>query len=276
MTNRILVKFYVLTMLVGLLIGCAPEGETGLQGQLLFQDKPLAQAQVEIYLKAEKNRSSQPFAVTSTDAEGRYRVSLPDGDYYVIGKLRDVRESGRARMLMAEAPGNPQLVVGKMLKVPAFSLYEMGHQGELVADAGTGLVGRVTHAGVPLESAFVYVYTEASSDLMGPSYGEAVRTDVDGRFQIDLPAGRYHLAARKRVDGDRSGELEAGDLNSIYPGNPVEVSKGEVLELENFSLQAVDAVKKSARLAEGTFSPTETLLSGQVVDQDDLPVSGIT
>lgn len=264
-----------LILLLVLSSACTPDGEGGLQGQLLFQDRPLAGAQVEVYLKADKDRSVQPFAVGSTDDQGRYLVSLPQGDYFVIGKKRDTTSDGRSRMLMAESPGNPHQVVAGLTAVASFNLREMGRQGGLVADAGTGLSGQVTHAGEPVARAYVYLYTQDLSGLMGPSYGEAVQSGPDGRFRLELPAGRYYLVARKRAAGGRSGELSAGDLNSPYPGNPVELQRGEWLELAEFPLAEIDAELRAERQAAGTFSATPTSVSGRVVDPHGQPVAGI-
>ncbi|TLM65679.1 MAG: hypothetical protein FDZ69_08800 [Deltaproteobacteria bacterium] len=258
-----------------LLAGCGEERGSGLSGQLLFQDRPLAQAQVEVYLKADKDRSVQPFAVGNTDAAGNYRVELPPGRYFVIGKQRGEGPDGRPRMLMADAPGNPYAVERDTTVVPAFNLREMGREGGLSTAADSGVSGKLTAAGRPLDRAFVYVYTETATGLMGPSYGEAVQADGDGAFRIDLPAGRYHLVARRRADGSRSGELAPGDLNGAYPGNPVTVRRGEHLQLGPFPLTVIDAAVHARRQAKGTFAVTGTMLTGQVLDPQGEPVRGV-
>jgi len=258
-----------------LLAGCSQESGSGLSGRLLFQDRPLAQAQVEIYLKADKDRSVQPFAVGTTDAAGSYRVELPPGRYFVIGKQRGEGADGHPRMLMADAPGNPYTVERGATVVPAFNLREMGREGGLSVAADSGVSGRLTAAGQSLDRAFVYAYTETGSGLMGPSFGEAVQADRDGRFQIDLPAGRYHLVARRRADGTRAGELAPGDLNGTYPGNPVEIRRGERLQLGAFPLTAIDPTVRARRQSAGTFVATGTMLTGQVLDPQGEPVRGV-
>lgn len=266
-----LVAFFLL----GVLSACTPDSESGLSGQLLFQDRPLASAQVEVYLKADKDRSVQPFAVVVTDGEGRYQVSLPQGSYFVIGKKRETTEDGRTRMLMAEAPTNPHQVVGAMSQVATFNVHEMGREGLPMADAATGVSGQITYQGEKVSRAYVYLYTETDAGLIGPSFGEAVQTDKEGSFTINLPAGRYSLVARKRADGGRSGVLSPGDLNAQYPGNPVEVRNGERLALGEFSLLQVATDVHAQRQAEGVFAKTETLLHGKVVDADGEPVSDV-
>ena len=262
-------------LLLGLLSACTPDNESGLNGQLLFQDQPLAAAQVEIYLKADKDRSVQPFVVATTDTEGRYSVSLPEGHYFVIGKKRESTDEGRTRMLMAESPANPHQVFEVMTQVPSFNLHEMGREGLPIADASTGVSGQITYKGEPVARAFVYIYTETDTGLVGPSYGEAIQTDKDGSFTINLPSGRYYLVARKRADGSRSGALSPGDLNVHYPGNPVEVRSGERLVLVDFSLAEVDAKVHAQRQADGVFAKTDTMLHGQIVDSDGQSVSDV-
>jgi hypothetical protein len=263
-------------LFLGFLAACTQDSGSGLSGRLLFQDRPLAQAQVEVYLRADKDRSIQPFAVATTDAAGNYRLELPPGRYFVIGKQRGEGSDGHPRMLMADAPGNPYPVESGLTAVPPFNLREMGREGGLSSAADGGVSGRLVNAaGDPLDRAYVYVYTEAGTGLIGPSYGEAVQVDGDGRFRIDLPAGRYHLVARRRADGSRAGELTPGDLNGSYPGNPVVVRSGEQLVLGGFPLAAIDPAVHARRQAQGTFAATGTTLSGKVLDPQGEPVSGV-
>ncbi len=273
--KRLLTIITILSAALIALPGCSPEGEMGLEGTLLFQDKPLPGAQVEVYLKAEKDRSVQPFAVATTDDDGRYRLVLPEGRYFVIGKKRESMDDGRTRMLMAESPANPLSVADEILPVASFNLREMGREGLMGADSRTGISGRVTFHGEPVHRAYVYVYSETEGGLIGPSYGEAMQTDEGGRFTINLPAGRYSLVARKRVDGGRSGVLSPGDLNARYPQNPVEVKPGEIIPLADFAVARVDAETHARRKADGVFARTNTVLSGQVVDSEGLPVDEV-
>jgi len=260
-------------LLTCLLTGCTPEGESGMEGRVLFQDQPLATAQVEIYLRADKDRSVQPFAVAATDANGIYRVVLPEGRYFVIGKKRETTNDGRSRMLMGESPGNPHSVTRGVAKIAGFNLREMGREGLAVPDAS--LSGRVTRSGGAGVRAFVYVYPENGGELMGPSYGDAVQTAVDGTFTVELPAGRYSLVARMRADGGRSGELAPGDLNGAHPANPIDVQSGDHLQLADLPLVEVNVEVHARRQAQGFFVPTDTQLVGSVINAEGQPVSGV-
>ena len=258
-----------------LLAACSPQGESGLEGTILFSEQPLAGAQVEVYLRQDKDRSTQPFAAVTSDAQGRYRLSLPPGRYFVIGKKKEESEDGRVRMLMGECPTNPWKVSAGIVKIPSFSLKEMGRDGALTAAPETGVRGRLTADGASLAGAFVYVYAETGAGLMGPSYGAAVRTDADGSFHVGLPAGRFFLAARWRADGSRVGEPAVGDLNGTYAGNPIEVKLGQTIDLLEFPLFRVEPETRQERRAQGKFDATETGFTGRVIDADGVPKAGI-
>jgi len=266
---------YILLLFIIFSAACTPRGDGGVEGVLLFGDRPLSEAQVEIYLKDEKDRSTLPFAVVATDEMGHYRVELPPGRYFIIGKKREETNGGLTRMLMAESPANPVEVSDGIRTIPPFPLREMGRDGALVPEPGTGVSGRVTSGGEPVSGAFVYVYTEEVSGLMGPSYGEAVQTAADGSFHIPLPAGRFYLAARLRHGGSRIGEPDSGDLNGSYPENPVEVPLGKIVILKSFPLDPVDPHQRNERMEKGKFERTKTSLVGRVVNEDVKPVKGI-
>ena len=269
------ISFAIILLLTLFFVGCSSDEEGGLEGQLMFQNQPLAAAEVEVYLKAEKDRSVQPFAVATTDAKGHYQLSLPKGRYFVIGKKREATADGRTRMLMADSPANPLQVAGGMTQVPSFNLREMGREGLQGGDAETGVSGRITWQGEPADRAFLYVYTETETGLVGPSYGEAVQAGEDGRFSVNLPAGSYFLVARKRAGGSRSGALAPGDLNAHYSGNPVVVERGQRRELGDLALARVDEETFSRRQREGLFTKTDTMLTGRVETSEGEAVSGV-
>lgn len=259
-------------ILLCLLLGCS--SEQGIEGQLLFQNKPLPGAQLEVYLRSGNERTSTPFSVATSDAEGRYRLSLPAGEYYLVGKLKQ-QSGGQNRMLMADAPANPYRVSGAILTIPPFSLREMGLGGNLPADPDTWIEGRLTAAGKPVADGFVYLYTEAVDELIGPTYAKQVQADREGNFLIELPAGKYWLSARKRADGSRSGAPQVGDWSGNYPGNPIKITAGEQLHLDEFPLARVSAEKHRQRMASGKFAATDTVIHGRAVDQQGQPLSGV-
>jgi hypothetical protein len=80
----------------------------------------------------------------------------------------------------------------------------MGREGLPVADEKTGVSGLITYQGEPVSRAFIYIYTETDAGLTGPSYGEAVQADKEGRFTINLPVGCSQACGRQSLRGPGS------------------------------------------------------------------------
>jgi hypothetical protein len=264
-------RLFTLILLI-FIQACSPEG-TGVEGRLFFEQQPLGQSRVEFYLKSGNERSSSPFSVATTDENGDFRAILPPGKYFLVGKKKE-QGGGVNRMLMAEYPRNPVAVKKGYTAINPLQLKEVGFEGAISADGKTRASGQLLLDGEALGDAFVYVYTRGDA-LTGPAYGQVVRVDKQGRFTLNLAAGRYWLAARKRNDGSRVGNPEAGDLNGEYPGNPLVLEVGEQLKLERWVLEPVTNAAKQRRLEGGKFTKTSTWLNGRVIDEEQVPVAGI-
>lgn len=264
-------RFTVLGLL--LLLQACHNGDGGIEGRVLFQEKPLGQARVEFYLKNGTERSSAPFSVATTDAKGGFHAALPPGNYYLVGKKKE-QGGGVNRMLMEEYPRNPVVVSSGYTSIEALTLKEVGFEGAISSDGQTAASGRLLADGEPLADAFVYVYTRGDS-LTGPAYGQVVQADEQGRFTLHLSPGKFWLAARKRHDGSRVGDPQAGDQSGEYPHNPLVLKRGDQVQLESWSLVTISAAARERRLAKGKFAHTSTWLSGRVIDKDHAPVSGI-
>lgn len=265
------IRFSILVVM--LLIQACTASESGVEGQFVFDQQPLEQARVEFYLKSGNERSSAPFSVVTSDAEGRFRAVLPPGNYYLVGKKKE-QGGGLNRMLMAEYAQNPIVVKSGFTDIKTMQLREVGFEGAISADGKTSATGQLLADETPLADAFVYVYTRGDA-LTGPAYGQVVRADEKGQFTLSLSAGTYWLAARKRNDGSRVGDPQAGDLNGVYPENPLVLVAGEQKQLKPWSLETVSSAAKQRRLEQGKFTATSTWLSGRVVDEDKMPVAGI-
>ncbi|WP_156826967.1 hypothetical protein [Geopsychrobacter electrodiphilus] len=263
----------LLVLVLLLFVQACSSGETGIEGVLSFEQKPVSQARVEFYLKSGEKRSSSPFSVATTDAEGTFHAALPPGAYYLVGKKKE-QGGGVNRMLMIEYPKNPVVVKKGYSSIDNLSLREVGFEGAISADGKTVARGQLMYAGQPQPDAFVYVYTHGGA-LTGPAYGQVVRADSNGRFVLNLSAGSYWLAARKRDDGSRAGGLSAGDLNGVYAGNPLIVKTGDHPDLGKWLLEPVTSASRQRRLALGKFAKTTTWVSGRVVDEDQRSVPGI-
>ncbi len=80
--------------------------------------------------------------------------------------------------------------------------------------------------GRPVSGAEVYFYTDPSKKFRGPADFMAEPTGPDGKYIVELPAGRYFAVARRRASGSISGNLQKGDFYTPEAYGPVEVKDG--------------------------------------------------
>lgn len=125
------------------------------------------------------------------------------------------------------------------------------------------LQGQVT---APLEGVRLYVY-KPGMDLYGPAFAISRATDVDGRFDLELPDGEYVVVARKRAGGEESGPVMAGDNRSEFM--PVSVQGGVVTMQVSAPLKIGDQ-----RNFTGDVEASKTGLAGFILDSDGQPVEG--
>jgi hypothetical protein len=223
---------------------------------------------VEIYLSSGRSRESTPFATATTGSTGAFRLELPAGSYWVW--VKDLASTQGPRRL-AEFPGNPvRLAAGATQALGDIELHAVGKPQQAAAPPGVGVRGRITFAGQPAGETAVMIYDAASTRLAGPGYLALVRTDADGRFQVDLAPGPYRFAARRRHGGATSGYLQAGDLSATAPADPIVVPAGGYLDLGDLPLHEVDASRLAAK--GGTaVQETTTVLEGRVLGPDGKP-----
>lgn len=147
--------------------------------------------------------------------------------------------------------------------------------GVVYRDGGgrTGLAGQVIlkDSGKTLGGAFVNVYADTSSNLLGPSQYISRPTDPEGHFDLDVPAGTYYVVARKRMSGEPSGPLAPGDYYSEHQRVRVEVLPGKLaqLKLEVVPMKAPMFFKQT-----GVERRTDTGIRGRLVDAAGKPVPG--
>ncbi|MBI5696045.1 MAG: hypothetical protein HZC51_09960 [Nitrospirae bacterium] len=101
----------------------------------------------------------------------------------------------------------------------------------ICAQAAAGKVaGKVVLQTKPVEGAFVYAYKDPAGLFAKLPDGGPVVTGPDGTFAMELPRGKYYIAAKKKGAGLLE-ILEPGDFYSFYGGNPVEVEPGRPAEV---------------------------------------------
>jgi hypothetical protein len=267
--NRV---FAIAIALVNLAMSGCGSRPGGIEGRAVSRGAAVAGATVEIYLSAGRGKESTPFAAATTGADGSFRLELPAGSYWVW--VKDLASTQGPRRL-AEYPGNPvHLAAGATQSLGAVELHAVGKSQESVAAPGVGVRGRVLYNSAPAGETAVMIYDAVSTRLAGPGYLALVRTDPEGRFQIDLAPGPYRFAARRRQGGATSGYLQAGDLSTTAPMDPIVVPTSGYVDLGDLLLHEVDAGRLAAKGAQEVNEPATTVLEGRVFGPDVKPRAG--
>lgn len=143
-----------------------------------------------------------------------------------------------------------------------------------VVDQGrTGIKGQafLKETGDPVAGAYVNIYPNSFTNLLGPSQFLSRPTDADGRYQLDMPPGTYYIVARKRISGQPTGPLSQGDFYSEHQRVVTTVTPGRVavVNLSMVSMKAPMFFKKVQ-----VQNATDTGIRGTIVDQQGQPVPG--
>jgi len=137
----------------------------------------------------------------------------------------------------------------------------------------TAIAGSVhlAETSAPLSGAYVNVYPDTISNLLGPSQYISLPTGTDGSYRIELPPGTYYVVARKRSSGDPTGPLSPGDFYSEHQRVMVKVIEGRTAQvnLEVVPMKAPMFFKKMVIEKE-----TGTGFQGRLVDPNGQPIMG--
>lgn len=137
----------------------------------------------------------------------------------------------------------------------------------------TGIAGQVAlkDRGEPLAGAYVNIYPDTISNLLGPSQFISSPTDREGRYTVLVPPGTYYVVARKRITGQATGPLAPGDFYSEHQRVVTQVVAGKlsVVDLAVTAMRAPMFFKKEVVERESNNG-----IRGRLVDQAGLPVPG--
>lgn len=137
----------------------------------------------------------------------------------------------------------------------------------------TGISGQVVvkSSKEPLAGAFVNIYPDTISNLLGPSQFISSPTDAQGRYLIPLPPGTYYVVARKRMTGQSTGPLAPGDFYSEHQRivTRVVADKLSVVDLPVVAMKAPMFFKKAVVERE-----TATGIRGRLIDLNGKAVPG--
>jgi hypothetical protein len=136
----------------------------------------------------------------------------------------------------------------------------------------TGLKGMVSFkdGGQPISGAYVNVYPDGMSNLLGPSQFISAATTDDGRYNLSLPPGTYFVVARKRTSGSPTGPLSPGDFFSEHQRIMTRVINGKMslVDLRLAPMKAPMFFKKVSEVSSNTG------VRGVLTDAKGVPISG--
>lgn len=248
-----------------------------IEGRVLTESGPLHAALVTAHRTySDFKQGVAPVATAKTDPEGLYQLPVPPGSYYITASGEsDGRSYG------AYHGNNPQHVSAEslwltLMALPLDALPQY-------SDGPTGIEGRITYKGKPLENAYLALYRPESKTFKGLG----VRTEsigADGRFRLDVPPGSYVVTARKITSGKSNRPLQKGDLYCYYSRNPVEVTADKTTRFEFSCYPKIDRedFASSPRIkSNSTKNPVELAaatksgIRGKVLDAGGRPITGM-
>lgn len=186
-----------------------------LEGVVLSEKGPVGNAVVTAYPDYTSLRNQENgFPSTPGEKPGQYRISLPEGKYYLVATGTE-----QTTQLFGYHGLNPLHVQEEYRWIPIIALprdkarYTPGLQG---------VGGRVLYKDSPVANSSISIYTLEDE----PFRGMGLLTNTvpeDGTFWFDLAPGTYVVIARKRNAGGAIGPIKKGDLFCYPSDNPIQV-----------------------------------------------------
>lgn len=220
--NLIMRKLFILLLCLFPVLALADD--INIEGRVFTEKGPMEGAKVYVYKSYDDFNACTPFLTSEpTDEKGLYKFQLPQGEYYFTAK-----GNKESKEFFAYHGNNPISVeteniwltfMANEIKPPAYS------------DGDTSLKGIVTYKGSPVKDAYITLYSPETKNFKGLGY-RTEPINVDGIFNLSLPAGKYIVIAKKKESGKKIRPLKKGDLFCYYPQNPVEIKSNKVVRIE--------------------------------------------
>lgn len=243
-------KLIPLVLLLAALAGCSQEpaastpGGSTMTGVTGTVTTPLEGAYLYIYRKG-TDLYGPAFAVSEpTGADGKFSLSLPDGEYVAVARKRKNNEPAGPIVAGDFKSGFINLSVhGDRIEMSIVAPVKVGDERRLTDAAKTGktgISGVILDAdGNPVKDARVHVYDHVQMSERPKFVSE--KTGPDGHYLLYLPeGGTYYLAARDKFGGPP----KIGDLYGRYDQGTIEpsavvVRDGEMLKDIDITVQKV-------------------------------------
>ena len=252
-------------------------GNVMVEGRVFTEAGPLPDALVSVHRSYSDLQQKMPAAATArTDKDGVYQLHLPPGSYHFTAAGQSA-----GRSFFAYHGGNPVTVVKEKFWLALLATPE--DPVPVYGDGSTGIEGRITYKGKPLDGAYLALYKPESKTFKGLG----VKTEsvgADGRFRLPAEPGNYVVTARKIANGKSNRPLRQGDLYCYYSQNPVEVKAEQTARIEFSCYPKIDrndfvatptikpaTIKTVAELSAALNSG----IRGRVTDEAGRPIVGM-
>ena len=273
-SSSITLLFITLAILTALsaLPACTQSEESDkpatLEGRVLWRGAGVPMALVQLYSKAEQDRSTPPIAEGPSGEDGSFTITAPAGLYYIWAKATMVSE-GREYRLVGEAVPNPVSPAAGGQATVEIELHDPSGFSASTAPEGSGVEGSVTAEGEGKERLTLYIYRGAHKRPIGPDFITATDPE-DGIFKVNLLPGEYTLALRSRKSGEDFGPPTRDDrVNSrIFT-----VKEGSYSDLGELSLKDIDV--KLWGSVTSTLGDGDTAIKGVIVSDRGQPEAGV-
>jgi uncharacterized GH25 family protein len=195
------------------------EFSSGISGKVLFNDTPVKDASVTIFLDASDDFKGPGYSLTTTDKNGEFFFDyLPESEYYIIARKRGAGEKVGPiyeNDLYAYSPHNPLTAEnGTMVYITLNAMSKIADErAEKTGLPATGFSGRVLNKnGNAMEGMHVFAYTDPVIGHKRPK-ALSLNTDKNGKYIVELKeGGTYYIGARQR-HGDSP---EPGEFFGMY------------------------------------------------------------
>ncbi|PLY03095.1 MAG: hypothetical protein C0623_02565 [Desulfuromonas sp.] len=252
-------------LVILLMIAGTALAATGVRGRIAWRGELVPGLTVRAYKSISDIAEERVVAASGpSQVDGTYSLALEPGSYYLTA--RDYEGEPKPGNYFCYYSGSPVRVVAGHETTVGFNLIRVPEETAPVDSGYSGIKGRLSFQGEPLERAYLYVYKDASRGFKGPGY--FVQPVARGDFRLRLPPGEYYLLARKRAKGGQFGPIEIGDYFNYYYGNPVRVEPNRIVDVE------LETITRMPMLEEGEGVPFSGV-RGVVRDRSGRPVAGL-
>jgi hypothetical protein len=212
----------------------------GLSGRLLFENKPLGRAYVYVYRDNSTNFHGMGVTAMPAGEDGRFRVKLPPGSYYLLARKRmsgGLYGPPGKDDYIGYYPGNPvEVRQGVFTQFDLEMTTRVDTLEKIGLEEGSGagwFDGTVTDAaGAPVTGLYVLFYADPA--LTGAPAFVAGPTDEKGQFRVRSAPGTFHVLARSSLggpveDGEWYGKTivtEGGAASRAAAGGKIRIQAG--------------------------------------------------